>query len=164
MSKSRGNGLLLQASEDDTAARIRRAPTDSERRITYDPARRPAVANLLDLLAAVTGGDQHDLADRIGAAGAGRLKQALTEAVNELLRPLRRRRADLVADPAYLDTVLDAGNARAREIADHTLAEVHELLAMTYANRRGAGSGLVVQPTDENHISEIRTPVHRARA
>jgi tryptophanyl-tRNA synthetase len=143
MSKSRGNGVLLQASEDDTAARIRRAPTDSERQITYDPAGRPAVANLLDLLAAVTGDDPHVLADRFGTAGAGRLKGALTEAVNELLQPLRRRRADLVADPAYLDAVLAAGNARAREIADRTLAEVHERLGMTYANRGSVGKGFV---------------------
>ena len=57
MSKTRGNGITLQMTEDETAALIRRAPTDSERRITYDPTGRPAVANLLDLLAAATGGD-----------------------------------------------------------------------------------------------------------
>ena len=37
MSKTRGNGIALSASEDDTAAIIRRAPTDSDRHITYDP-------------------------------------------------------------------------------------------------------------------------------
>lgn len=56
MSKTRGNGIALQATEDQTAAMIRRAPTDSDRHITYDPAGRPAVANLLDLLAAATAG------------------------------------------------------------------------------------------------------------
>ncbi len=139
MSKSRGNGLALQASADATAALIRRAPTDSERRITYDPVGRPAVANLLDLLAASTGDDPHDLAERIGSAGAGRLKQLLTEAVNELLRPLRRRRVDIVEDTEYIDAVLAAGNARARTLADNTLAEVHECLGMSYANRPRCG-------------------------
>jgi tryptophanyl-tRNA synthetase len=139
MSKSSGNGITLQASEDETAAMIRRAPTDSERRITYDPIDRPAVASLLDLLAAATGDRPEHLADEIGDGGGGRLKQVLTEAVNELLRPLRRRRADLVEDVTLIDSVLDAGNARARELADNTLAEVHDLLGMTYANRRGNG-------------------------
>lgn len=55
MSKTRGNGIALHATEDHTAALIRRVPTDSERRITYDPIDRPAIANLLDLLAAATG-------------------------------------------------------------------------------------------------------------
>ena len=136
MSKTRGNGIALRATEDETAAMIRRAPTDSERRITYDPLARPAVANLLDLLAATTGEDPRQLADEIGNDGAGRLKQMLTEAVNELLRPLRQRRAGLADDHSYLDSVLDIGNDRARQIADDTLMTVHDMLGMTYANRR----------------------------
>jgi tryptophanyl-tRNA synthetase len=139
MSKSRGNGIALQATEDETAAMIRRARTDSERRITYDPIARPAVANLLDLLAAASDADPHQLADEIGNGGAGRLKQLLTEAVNELLQPLRRRRAALAGDTSYLDSVLDTGNDRARHLADSTLMKVHDLLGMSYANRQAAG-------------------------
>jgi len=60
----------------------------------------------------------------------------LAEAVNELLRPLRQRRAGLADDHSYLDSVLDIGNDRARQIADHTLMTVHDRLGMTYANRR----------------------------
>lgn len=135
MSKTRGNGIALRATEDETAATIRRALTDGERRITYDPLTRPAVATLLDLLAAVTGEDPGSLAEQIGDGGAGRLKQRLTEAVNELLRPLRRRRRSLAGDPAYLDSVLDQGNERARRLAEGTLATVHTRLGMDYSNR-----------------------------
>jgi tryptophanyl-tRNA synthetase len=135
MSKTKGNGIPLRATEDETAVVIRRATTDSHRHISYDPAGRPAVANLLDLLAAITGADPRQLADEIGDGGAGRLKQRLTEGVNELLRPLRKRRAELAGDVGYLDGVLDDGNVRARGIADATLAQVHEMLGMTYANR-----------------------------
>ena len=49
MSKSRGNAIMLCASEDETAALIQKAKTDGERRITYDPVNRPEVANLLQL-------------------------------------------------------------------------------------------------------------------
>lgn len=136
MSKTRGNGIALQATADHTAAVIRRAPTDSERRITYDPIARPGVATLLDLLAAVTGQSPHDLADDVGNGGSERLKKLVAEAVNELLRPLRRRRAALVEDVSHLDSVLDAGNAHARGLADETLATVHDALGMSYANRR----------------------------
>ena len=135
MSKSRGNGIALQATEDQTAAMIRRAPTDSERRITYDPIARPAIANLLDLLAATSGADPRQLADEIGNRGAGRLKQLLTDSINDLLRPVRKRRTDLAEDVSYLDGVLDSGNVRARRLADATLTKVHDLLGMTYANR-----------------------------
>ncbi|HYZ38696.1 MAG TPA: tryptophan--tRNA ligase, partial [Pseudonocardiaceae bacterium] len=91
MSKTRGNGIPLRASEDQTAAVNRRAPTDSDRQITYDPVARPAIANLLELLAAATGNQPARLADEIGPRGAGQFKRMLTEAINELLRPLRTR-------------------------------------------------------------------------
>ena len=135
MSKTRGNGIALHATEDQTAAMIRQAPTDSDRHITYDPVDRPAVAGLLDLLAAASGNTPQQLADDIGAGGGGRLKQVLTEVVNELLRPLRLRRTGFAEDAAYLDQVLEAGNEHARQLADDTLAKVHDALGMTYANR-----------------------------
>ena len=141
MGKSRGNGIALCATEDETAAVIRRARTDAERQITYEPERRPQVAALLDLLAVTTGEDPRGLAEAIGAGGAARLKADLVEAVNELLRPVRVRRQMAAADPVALDRILDAGNARARDLAADTLREVHRALGMGYADRvpsRGA--------------------------
>jgi tryptophanyl-tRNA synthetase len=41
MSKSRGNMIRLAATEDETASLIRKARTDSEPTITYEPERRP---------------------------------------------------------------------------------------------------------------------------
>ena len=125
MSKTRGNGIALSATDDETAAVIRRAPTDSERHITYDPAHRPRVASLLDLLSAVTGHDPRAAAERIGAGGAGQLKVELAEAINETLRPLRARRRDAAADPCQLDRILDDGNRRARDLAADTLRTVN---------------------------------------
>ncbi len=53
MSKSKGNVINLRDTADETAARIRAARTDSERRITFDPNGRPAVANLLTIAGAL---------------------------------------------------------------------------------------------------------------
>jgi len=133
MGKSAGNALELRADEDATARFVRRARTDSERHVTYEPDRRPEVANLLVLGAFAAGTTPEALADEVGAAGAGRLKQVVTEALVEHLRPLRARRRALAAGdgPDPLD-VLARGNARANEIADRTLADVRELMGMAY--------------------------------
>jgi len=132
MGKSRGNAVELRASEDETARLIRRAKTDSERAITYEPQRRPGVANLLLTAALCMDTDPVDLADSLGDAGAGALKALVTEAINEHLRPLRRRRAELAAEPAHLIDVLRIGNARANQIADATLTHVRQVMDMTY--------------------------------
>lgn len=134
MSKSRGNALELRATEDETARFFRRARTDSERHIAYDPDARPEVANLLRIGAHFAGTTPHELAASVGDAGARRLKAVVTEAVVEGLRPLRERRAALAADgAAVVRDALARGNARANEVADRTLADVRDLMGTVYA-------------------------------
>ncbi|NDO90660.1 tryptophan--tRNA ligase [Cellulosimicrobium composti] len=133
MSKSAGNALELRDDEDATARFVRRHRTDSERHVTYEPERRPEVANLLTLGAFAAGMTPEALADEVGAAGAVRLKQVVTEALVEHLRPLRARRRALAAGdgPDPLD-VLREGNARANAVADRTLADVRGLMGTAY--------------------------------
>ncbi|KON75175.1 hypothetical protein M768_04300 [Cellulosimicrobium cellulans F16] len=76
MSKSAGNALELRDDEDATARFVRRHRTDSERHVTYEPERRPEVANLLTLGAFAAGTTPEALADEVGAAGAGRAPAA----------------------------------------------------------------------------------------
>ena len=57
----------------------------------------------------------------------------MTEAVNERFRAIRERRAELMRDRGYLRDVLRAGNERAGEIAERTLAEVQRLMHTTSA-------------------------------
>ena len=65
------------------------------------------------------------VAAEVGDRGATALKRLLTEALNERLRPIRRRRAELLREPGHLLEVLRAGNRRAREVAAGTLRDVH---------------------------------------
>lgn len=130
MSKSRGNAIMLSATEDETAKLIKKAKTDQDRNITYDPVNRPEVANLLSLISLCTGEEPESIAKRIGDGGGGMLKNLLTEAMNEKLRPLRQKRAQLEADPAYIRQVLLDGSAKAREIGIKTLEEVRERMNM----------------------------------
>jgi tryptophanyl-tRNA synthetase len=133
MSKSRGNALELRASEDETAAFFRRAKSDAQRHITYEPDTRPEVANLLRIGAHFAGTTPEALAESVGAAGAGRLKQVVTEAAVEGLRPVRARRRSLATDgDAVVRDVLARGNARANALADGVLADVRELMGTVY--------------------------------
>jgi tryptophanyl-tRNA synthetase len=132
MSKSRGNAVALGDDEDRTTALLRRARTDGERHVTYEPQRRPEVANLVLLAALCTDTAPEAVAEQVGAGGASALKALVTEAVNERLRPLRRRRAELAADPGHLLSVLARGNAAAAELADRTLQRVREVMCTDY--------------------------------
>ncbi|WP_226345823.1 tryptophan--tRNA ligase [Agilicoccus flavus] len=132
MSKSRGNVIEIGMDADATAKALKKAVTDSDRNITFDPVGRPAVSNLLTLAALASDGDEVELAAQIGDGGGGALKKVVTEAINEHLAPVRARRAELAADPAYLLSVLRRGNERANAIAEETLDQVRGAMQMDY--------------------------------
>ncbi|MCI2242686.1 tryptophan--tRNA ligase [Adlercreutzia faecimuris] len=132
MSKSYGNAIALSATAEETAKLIKKSKTDSERLITFDKEARPGVSALLTTAALCTGRDEQAIAAEIADAGSGALKTYVTEAVNDYLAPIRARRAELEADPGYIEEILREGNRRANEIADATLDEVRAAMGMVY--------------------------------
>jgi tryptophanyl-tRNA synthetase len=132
MSKSRNNAIMLRATADETAALIKKAKTDVDRRITYDLDRRPEVSNLLLLAALCTGEDPQVIAERIGDGGSGTLKKVVTEALNDALAPIRARREALTRDPAVVRDTLRGGIATATRIAEATLREARAAMNMGY--------------------------------
>lgn len=132
MSKSRGNTIEIRMSADQTAKLIKKAKTDSQRTITYDPSERPEVSNLLMLASLCNGRDPRQLAEEIGDGGAGKLKALVTEAINDYFAPIRQRRQELAADEDYLLQVLHAGNDRANQVASETLDNVRKAMKMDY--------------------------------
>ena len=132
MSKSRGNVIELGMTADETAKVIKKAVTDSDRHITYDPVNRPEVSNLLMIASLFTKRDVYEIAAELGDAGGGGLKNLVTDAVNEGLAGHRARRAELLGDLPHLRGLLAEGNARANAVADATLAEVRTAMQMVY--------------------------------
>ena len=132
MSKSRDNSVPLRATPDETARLVSRAKTDPERYISYEPERRPEVANLLLLTALCLDSTPQSIADEIGGGGAAALKAMAIEAINDRFAGLRARRAELAADPGYLRSVLSAGSQQAAAIATETLQRVRELMHQCY--------------------------------
>lgn len=132
MSKSRGNTIELGMTADETAKILKKAKTDAERTITYDPKNRPEVANLLMLGCLASGQAPEAIAEQIGDKGAGTLKMFVTEALNEMLAPLREKRSELINNEDYLLQVLRLGNEKANEQANETLHEVRTAMKMNY--------------------------------
>lgn len=132
MSKSRGNTIEIRMSADQTAKLIKKAKTDSQRTITYDPSGRPEVSNLLMLASLCNGRDPRQLAEEIGDGGAGKLKALVTEAINDYFAPIRQRRQELAANEDYLLQVLHAGNDKANQVASETLDNVRKAMKMDY--------------------------------
>ena len=132
MSKSRGNTIELGMTADETAKLLKRAVTDSDRHITYDPVNRPEVSNLVNITAMCLDRTPEEVADEVGDGGGGGLKKLATAAVNDHFARHRAYRAELVAEPGILREVLRAGNERANAVAEETLSQVRQAMSMDY--------------------------------
>jgi tryptophanyl-tRNA synthetase len=132
MSKSRNNAIAIAASAEETARLLRRAKTDPDPYITYEPETRPEVANLVLLTALCEDASPERVASEIGSRGAAELKRRATNAVNERLRPIRERRTELMTDRGHLRRVLLDGSAAARGLARDTLTQVSAAIHTQY--------------------------------
>jgi tryptophanyl-tRNA synthetase len=131
MSKSEDSpqGTILVLEDLDAVARkVKRAVTDTQNSVRYDPAEKPGVSNLLSILSACTGEAPGDLAD--GYSQYGPLKADTADAVVELLRPIQSRYADYAADPTGTRAILAAGADKARSLASVKMAIVRERLGL----------------------------------
>ncbi|MFD9322118.1 tryptophan--tRNA ligase [Streptomyces sp. NPDC060053] len=111
-----GPGIVYLLDEPDVVRKkVMRAVTDSGREVVYDREERPGLANLLEILAACTGGEPEALAGAYASYGA--LKKDTADAVVEVLRPVQARHSELCADPVHVEGVLRDGAAKARAMA-----------------------------------------------
>ncbi|HEY9556067.1 MAG TPA: tryptophan--tRNA ligase [Acidimicrobiales bacterium] len=99
--------------------KFKRAVTDNDAEVRFDPATKPGVSNLLSILAACTGDTPEALAGRYSQYGP--LKTDAAAAVIELLRPVQERYAELAGDLDALHEVLNKGADKARAVASVTL-------------------------------------------
>jgi tryptophanyl-tRNA synthetase len=100
------------------AKKVRRAVTDTDGEVRYDPEHKPGLANLLALLAVATDRSPAEVAGSFSTYG--QLKEAVTEALVEMLRPVQERRQALARDPGAVATLLEKGADKARAIASET--------------------------------------------
>ncbi len=117
VSSPQGTVLVLDP-PDVVRRKVRRAVTDTETEVRYDPAAKPGVSNLLDLLAAATGGKPAQLAE--GYTTYGALKADVADALVALLEPVQQRYREVADDRGELRRVLAAGAERAHQVAAAT--------------------------------------------
>ena len=126
MSKSDPTGAILMTDDADTIARkFRRAVTDSETSVVYDPVAKPGVSNLLTIYSAFTHTTPEVAQNEFVGADYGTLKTRTADAVIAALAPIQAEYNKLLSDKAHLNAVLASGAERAYRMARKTLSKVY---------------------------------------
>ena len=143
MSKSFGTeqGKLLLLDDADTVRRkVKRAVADSGREVRHDPDAKPGVSNLIELMTVASGETIAEVEARFDGEGYGAFKEAVAEALVELLRPIQARYHELRSDPGELGRMLALGADKAREASAPILALMYERMGFARGSSGLAGS------------------------
>jgi tryptophanyl-tRNA synthetase len=131
MSKSRGaeSGTVLMLDPPETVRKkVKSAVTDSGTDVRYDPAEKPGISNLIELLTVVTGDSIQDVEARYDGSGYGQFKTDVADAIVDVLEPIQARYRELRGDVGELQRLLDLGAEKARAESAPTLAQMYERL------------------------------------
>ncbi|SDF74762.1 MULTISPECIES: tryptophan--tRNA ligase [Thalassobaculum] len=131
MSKSDASDMSRINMTDDAdtiANKIKKAKTDPEPLPSEAAglAERAEARNLVTIYAALADRTVDEVLAEYGGQGFGKFKPALSELAVEVLGPIGAELQKLMADPAFIDSVLAKGGDRARALAKPIVEEVYD--------------------------------------
>ena len=133
MSKSDENAnaaVLLLDERDAIVRKFKRAVTDSGKEVRF-LEEKPGICNLMNIYGCVTGKSSEEIEKEFDGKGYGEFKLAVGEAVADELAPLQKRYAELMADKAYVDAMIQKNDEKAAYFAEKTLRKVHKKVGLT---------------------------------
>lgn len=129
MSKSDpdANAFISLVDDPDTIRRkLKRAVTDSDGEIRFDPENKPGVSNLLSIMSALGAGSIEELCNELQGQGYGALKTRAADCVVAALEPMQAEYKRLIADKTYLQGILNESADKANYLATKTLRKVQK--------------------------------------
>ncbi len=126
MSKSDPNQnavVYILDKKDDVMRKFKKAVTDSDAEVRYSEDK-PGVSNLMTIYRAFTGKSYEDIESEFAGRGYGDFKLAVGEACADGLAGVRGEFDRLIADKAYLESVMKAGADEASYYARKIMSKV----------------------------------------
>ncbi|MDR2166282.1 MAG: tryptophan--tRNA ligase [Clostridiales bacterium] len=133
MSKSddAGSYISLLDPAETVMKKFKRAVTDSETEIRYDPENKPGISNLLEIYAVTNDMTIQAAASEFAGKNYGALKIATAEAViGKITDPIQSKYFDLAKNVDYLYEIMRKNAARARDLGDKTLQNVKNKIGL----------------------------------
>ena len=124
--KDQNGCVYMLEKPEDILRKFKKAVTDSEACVRFDPENKPGVSNLMQIYSVTTGKSYEAIEQEFAGQGYGAFKPAVGDAVIETLRPIREEATRILADKAYLESVYRAGAQKASYVAEKTLRKVYK--------------------------------------
>ncbi len=114
----------------DIQKKISKAVTDTEKKIKYDPNKKPGISNMLSIYSIFSGDSIEEVEARMKQKSYKKLKDDLSLLLIEKLDPFRRKRTELMGREVYVEEILKRGADRARIMAEGKMSEVRKKIGL----------------------------------
>jgi tryptophanyl-tRNA synthetase len=134
MSKSYGNTISLRDTSDEIEKKIKRMPTDPAR-VKLTDSGNPEKCPVWQLHKVYSDEQTQDwVVDGCTKAKMGcvECKQPVIDAIKDELMPMQERIEKYQSDPELIKQIIFEGSEKARSVAKETMAEVREVMGITY--------------------------------
>ncbi len=133
MSKSATNlndVIFLEDEPDIILRKFKKAVTDSENIVKFEPENKPGVSNLMQIYSSCTSKTMEEIEKEFENSGYGNFKAKVAEAVIEKLEPIQKKYKEILNNPEYLEKIYKKGAENARKLASKTLDTVKEKIGI----------------------------------
>jgi len=127
MSKSASNPndvIFIEDEPEVIKKKFKKAVTDSENKVKFDPENKPGVSNLMQIYASITGKTMEEIEKEFENRGYGDFKMTVANSVVYKLKPVQEKYKQILEDKEYLEKIYTKGAENARKIAAKTLEDV----------------------------------------
>ena len=122
--------ISLFDSPEDIEKKIMRATTDEEDAVTYNPAKKPGVSNLLQIYSLFAQEPVKDLEKKFQGQGYASLKKETARLLADTPEPFRRKKKELESRDLYVREILKRGAKKASLQAASTMEEVRNKIGL----------------------------------
>ena len=127
MSKSATNlndVIFLEDEPEVILKKFKKAVTDSENKVKFDPENKPGVSNLMQIYSAITGKSMEEIEIEFAGRGYGDFKMTVANSVIDKLKPIQDKYKEILENKEYLEEIYTKGADNARKLASKTLEDV----------------------------------------
>lgn len=127
MSKSATNlndVIFLEDEPEVILKKFKKAVTDSENKVKFDPENKPGVSNLMQIYSAITGKSMEEIESEFEGRGYGDFKMTVADSVIQKLKPIQDKYKEILENKEYLEEIYTRGAENARKLASKTLENV----------------------------------------
>lgn len=127
MSKSATNlndVIFLEDEPEVILKKFKKAVTDSENKVKFDPENKPGVSNLMQIYSSITGKTMEEIETEFNQRGYGDFKMTVANSVIDKLKPIQDKYKEILENKEYLEQIYTTGAENARKLASKTLENV----------------------------------------